>query len=49
MVYAVGMDGLGFLRQGLHTLSLAAAISAGIILVSTVMHAYDAAKNRAVK
>lgn len=39
MVYAVHSDGLGFLQQGLHTLLVAGAISAGILLVSTVIHA----------
>ena len=43
MVCAVGMDGMGFLQTGTHTLLLAGAISAGIILISTVMHAYYAA------
>lgn len=42
MVYAVHMNGDGFIRQGLHTLLLAGAIAAGIILVSTVMHAIHA-------
>lgn len=41
MVYAVHQDGAGFIRQGLETLLRAGAIAAGIILVSTVMHAYD--------
>lgn len=39
MVYAVHLNGSMFLRQGLNTLLLSGAISAGIILVSTVMHA----------
>ena len=47
MVYAVHMEGMAFLETGTHTLLLAGAISAGIILVSTVMHAYDAARGRA--
>ena len=41
MVYALHRNGPEFLRQGLFTLLLAGAISAGIILVSTVMHAFD--------
>ena len=41
MVYAVHQNGTGFVRQGLATLLRAGAIAAGIILVSTVMHAYD--------
>ena len=45
-VYAVPQNGEGFLRQGLSTLLLAGAIAAGIILVSTVMHAYDAFRKR---
>ncbi len=47
MVHAVSMEGMAFLEAGTHTLLLAGAISAGIILVSTVMHAYDAARGRA--
>lgn len=43
MVYAVHLNGPEFIRQGLHTLLLAGAISAGIILVSTLMHAAQAA------
>ena len=39
MVYAVHFNGPMFIQQGLQTLLLAGAISAGIILVSTVMHA----------
>ncbi len=39
MVYAVHRDGPGFVRQGMDTLLLAGSIAAGIILVSTVMHA----------
>jgi uncharacterized membrane protein YjjB (DUF3815 family) len=46
MVYAVHMDGEHFLLQGLHTLLLAGAIAAGIILVSTVLHALHAAGRR---
>jgi uncharacterized membrane protein YjjB (DUF3815 family) len=46
MVCAVKMQGMEFLRVGTHTMLLAAAISAGIILVSTVLHAYYAARGR---
>ena len=46
MVRAVKMQGMEFLREGTHTMLLAAAISAGIILVYTVMHAYYAARGR---
>lgn len=46
MVCAVKMQGMEFLREGTHTMLLAGAISAGIILVSTVMHAYYAARGR---
>ena len=42
MVYAVHLNGPQFIQQGLHTLLLAGSISAGIILVSTVMHALTA-------
>ncbi len=46
MVCAVKVQGMEFLREGTHTMLLAGAISAGIILVSTVMHAYYAARGR---
>lgn len=46
MLCAVHMDGDGFIRQGLNTLLLAGAIAAGIILVSTVMHAADAYRRK---
>ena len=46
MVCAVKMQGMEFLRVGTYTMLLAGAISAGIILVSTVMHAYYAAQGR---
>ena len=46
MVYAVKMQGAEFLQAGTHTMLLAGAISAGIILVSTVMHAYYAARGK---
>lgn len=46
MVCAVKMQGMEFLREGTQTMLLAGAISAGIILVSTVMHAYYAARGR---
>lgn len=46
MVCAVKMQGMEFLREGTHTMLLAGAISAGIILVSTVMHAYYAARGK---
>ncbi len=39
MVYAVRLDWPNFVEQGLHTILLAGAIAAGIILVSTVVHA----------
>lgn len=45
MVYAVNLDWPGFLEQGLHTILLAGAISAGIILVSTVVHAMQAVRD----
>lgn len=44
MLCAVHMDGPGFVREGLSTLLLAGAIAAGFILVSTVVHAVDAAR-----
>ena len=46
MVYAVHLNGSMFLRQGLNTLLLSGAISAGIILVSTVMHAISTYQRR---
>ena len=45
MVYAVNLDWPGFLEQGLHTILLAGAISAGIILVSTVVHSMQAVRD----
>lgn len=42
MVYAVHLDTANMAAQGLHTLLLAGAIAAGIILVSTVVHAIQA-------
>lgn len=45
MVYAVNLDWPGFLEQGLHTILLAGAISAGIILVSMVVHAMQAVRD----
>lgn len=42
MVYAVHLDTANMATQGLHTLLLAGAIAAGIILVSTVVHAIQA-------
>ena len=44
MVYAVLLDLDNLIRTGLHTLLLAGAIAAGIILVSTVVHAMQAVK-----
>lgn len=44
MVYAVNLDMDNMAVQGLHTLLLAGAIAAGIILVSTVVHAMQAVR-----
>lgn len=46
MVYAVHLRWEDFFRQGLETLLLAGAISAGVLIVSTVMHAFYAARLR---
>lgn len=46
MVYAVNFQWTAFFHQGLETLLLAGAISMGIILVSTVLHAAHAAMDR---
>lgn len=44
MVYAVHLDWEDFMEKGLETLLLAVALAAGIIIVSTVMHAVHAAR-----
>ena len=44
MVHAVHQDWPGVLEKGVDTLLLAVAISAGIILVSTIVHAMQAAR-----
>lgn len=46
MVFAVHQNWQGFVDKGVETLLLAVAIAAGIIVVSTVMHAIYAAKGR---
>lgn len=46
MVFAVHQDWQGFVDKGVETLLLAVAIAAGIIIVSTVMHAVYAARGR---
>ena len=46
MVFAVHQDWQGFMAKGIETLLLAVSIAAGIIVVSTVMHAIYAAKGR---
>lgn len=46
MVCAVGFQWPEFLQAGIHTLLLAGAISAGIILVTTIVHAFYAAHGK---
>lgn len=46
MVCAVHQDWDGFMERGLETLLLAMALAGGIIIVSTIMHAIHAARNK---
>lgn len=46
MVCAVHQDWDGFVERGLEALLLAIALAGGIIIVSTIVHAMHAAKNK---